>query len=113
MFVVFKFIKLVLGALAVFAIYSATPEERGAMYEGAKAFGSAVVTVCTRPDSPCTQGIAKARLALVAMLKDAYPPDGTAAPNTNPYAQPNDPYAQPPRQSFDVRPDPNRDIYRR
>jgi hypothetical protein len=104
--VVFKFIKLAFLALAIFAIYSATPEERIVMYEGAKAFGSSVVAMCTRPESPCTVGIAHAKRALVAMLKDAYPPDGTVVPG-------GDPYATSPRQSFDTRPDPNRDIYRR
>lgn len=106
MLVVFKFIKLALAALALFAIYSATPEERTTMYEGAKAFGGAVVTVCTRPESPCTAGIVEAKRAIVAMLKDAYPPEDIPRPDV-------DPYANAPRQSFETRPDPNRDIYRR
>ena len=106
MLVVFKFIKLAVIGLFAFAIYSATPEERTEMYGGARALAGAVVSVCTRPESPCTVGISQAKRAMIAMLKDAYPSDEPVRPS-------DEPYAGTPRHSFDTRPDPNRDIYRR
>ena len=101
----FKIVKLVIAVLAVFAIYSATPDEQAEMYNGAKAFGMAVVTVCTRPDSLCTSGIAAARTGLLAVLKDG-------DPDKAPIGQDHGRYVEPPRQTYGTRQD-HRDIYQR
>ena len=58
-------------AVAVFAIATAEPEQRSKMYEGAKAFGLAIVSACQRPGSPCTEAIASTKAIVAALLERA------------------------------------------
>ena len=64
-------LKWLFVAVAVFAIATAEPEQRSKMYDGAKAFGLAVVSACRRPGSPCTEAIASAKAIVVALLERA------------------------------------------
>ena len=64
-------IKWLINAVAVFAIAPAEPEQRSTMYEGAKAFGLAIVSACQRPGSPCTEAIASAKAIVATLLERA------------------------------------------
>ena len=55
MFRVFKFGLL---ALLAYAIATAAPTQQGAMIQGARALGEAVIDACTRAGSPCRRAIA-------------------------------------------------------
>ena len=55
--VVFRLIKWAFVALSVFAIVTASDEQKAAMTTGVQAFGGALFTACTRPGSPCTTAI--------------------------------------------------------
>ena len=64
-------LKWLFVAVAVFAIATAEPEQRSKMYEGAKAFGLAIVSACRRPGSPCTEAIASAKAIVATLLARA------------------------------------------
>jgi hypothetical protein len=70
-------IKWVFAALAVFAVYTAEPEQKEAMWNGAKAFGAAMVTACTREASPCTTAIAWTREQINPSPEKIAAPSGT------------------------------------
>lgn len=69
-------IKWAFAALAVFAVYTAEPEQKDAMWNGAKAFGAAVVTACTRQASPCTNAITWARAQMDPASSQPSAPSG-------------------------------------
>jgi hypothetical protein len=62
--VVFRLIKWAFVALSIFAIVTASDEQQGTMMAGARAFGGALLTACSREGSPCTTviGVVKAQV---------------------------------------------------
>lgn len=49
--------KLLVLATVVYAVATAPLSDKLVMLEGAKAFGRSLQDACTRPGSPCTQGV--------------------------------------------------------
>lgn len=49
--------KLVVLAVIVYAIATAPLSDKLVMLEGAKAFGRSIQDACSRPGSPCTEGV--------------------------------------------------------
>jgi hypothetical protein len=60
-FRVLNLIKLAFFALSVLAIVTADDNQKDAMWQGAQAYGAALVASCTRQDGPCLS-LAKAEV---------------------------------------------------
>lgn len=86
---VFSFLKWVFVALAMFAVYTASPDQRSAMLQGVQAFGLALVSACTRPESPCTRAIRYTRSKIIDDPTRTHAGD----PGAQPFEPQRDPYA--------------------
>jgi len=65
------FVKLASIVLAGYAVATASPQDRTAMAEGAKALGRSLVAACSRPHSPCQQLVQTLRTLAAELAPDA------------------------------------------
>ena len=61
----FRLIKWAFVALSVFAIVTASDEQQAAMMAGARAFGGALLTACSRQGGACTTAIGVMKSTIV------------------------------------------------
>lgn len=62
-----RFIKYALVAFSMFAIYTAAPTDKLAMYSGLVAYGQAMREACLRRDGPCGYAVAVWRSVLTEL----------------------------------------------
>lgn len=66
-------IKLVLLGFAIYAVATASPDDKQAMQDGLRAFANSFREACTRPASPCTAAVDSVR-TLIGRARDATSP---------------------------------------
>jgi hypothetical protein len=66
-------IKLVLLGFAIYAVATASPDDKQAMQDGLRSFANSIRDACTRPASPCTAAVDSVR-TLIGKARDVASP---------------------------------------